>query len=143
MEFGRYEVDHDGFGGYQPLRGAYDGRYKMVLNLMTSDELYDLENDPQEMVNLIGNPEYDEVKKRLHQAILDNMYETRDPFRGYYWEDRPWNRITEFKTWDSRLMTRQRENEEYEPRQLDYGTGLPITEAVRKKGDSDAKFAKK
>lgn len=40
MEFGRYEVDHDGFGGYQPLRGAFDGRYKMVINLMTSDELY-------------------------------------------------------------------------------------------------------
>lgn len=93
------------------------------------------------MVNLIEKPEYEEVKKRLHQAILDNMYETRDPFRGYYWEDRPWNRRTEFKTWDSRLMTRQRENEEYEPRQLDYGTGLPMTAAVRKKGESDAKFA--
>ncbi len=25
MEFGRYEVDHDGFGGYQNLRGAFDG----------------------------------------------------------------------------------------------------------------------
>jgi uncharacterized sulfatase len=30
-------------------------------------------------------------------------------------------------------MTRQRENEEEEPRQLDYDTGLPITEAVRRK----------
>ena len=30
-------------------------------------------------------------------------------------------------------MTRQRENEEYEPRQLDYDTGLPMTESVRKK----------
>ena len=143
MEFGRYEVDHDGFGGYQPLRGAFDGRYKMVINLMTSDELYDLQEDPQEMKNLINEPGYDEIRKRLHEAILDNMYETRDPFRGYYWEDRPWNRITEYKTWDSRLMTRQRENEEYEPRQLDYGTGLPMTSAVRKKGQSDAKFAGK
>ena len=95
------------------------------------------------MKNLINEPGYDEIRKRLHEAILDNMYETRDPFRGYYWEDRPWNRITEYKTWDSRLMTRQRENEEYEPRQLDYGTGLPMTSAVRKKGQSDAKFAGK
>ena len=110
---------------------------------MTSDELYDLQEDPQEMKNLINEPGYDEIRKRLHEAILDNMYETRDPFRGYYWEDRPWNRITEYKTWDSRLMTRQRENEEYEPRQLDYGTGLPMTSAVRKKGQSDAKFAGK
>jgi uncharacterized sulfatase len=30
-------------------------------------------------------------------------------------------------------MTRQRENEEYEPRQLDYDTGLEMTEAVRPK----------
>ena len=26
MEFGRYEVDHDGFGGYQPLRAVFDGQ---------------------------------------------------------------------------------------------------------------------
>ena len=30
-------------------------------------------------------------------------------------------------------MTRQRENEEYEPRQLDYDTGLEMESAVRKK----------
>jgi uncharacterized sulfatase len=30
-------------------------------------------------------------------------------------------------------MTRQREDEDYEPRQLDYDTGLPMTAATRKK----------
>ena len=30
-------------------------------------------------------------------------------------------------------MTRQRENEEYEPRQLDYATGLPMETATRTK----------
>lgn len=143
MEFGRYEVDHDGFGGYQPVRAVFDGRYKLVINLMTTDELYDLETDPQEMKNLINDAAYQEVKVRLHEALLDNMYETRDPFRGYYWEDRPWNHDTRYRTWDSRLMTRQRENEEYEDRQLDYGTGLPMVKATRKKGESEAKFAKK
>ncbi|WP_394916564.1 sulfatase-like hydrolase/transferase [uncultured Robinsoniella sp.] len=141
MEFGRYEVDHDGFGGYQPVRAAFDGRYKLVINLMDTDEFYDLELDPEEMNNEIHNPEYDKEKKRLHKALLDQMYETRDPFRGYYWENRHWNPDTTYQTWDSRKMTRQRENEEYEPRQLDYGTGLPIREAVRVKGESDAKFA--
>ncbi|MDO5415699.1 MAG: sulfatase-like hydrolase/transferase [Lachnospiraceae bacterium] len=143
-EFGRYEVDHDGFGGYQPLRAVFDGRYKLVINLMTSDELYDLQEDPQEMKNLIEETgeELVEVKKRLHMALLDNMYRTRDPFRGYYWENRSWNQIPEWKTWDSRLMTRQRENEEYEPKQLDYGTGLEMTSAVRKKGDPGISFAK-
>ncbi len=134
MEFGRYEVDHDGFGGYQPVRCVFDGRYKLVINLMTSDELYDLQNDPDEMKNRILDASLDAEKKRLHEALLDNMYETRDPFRGYYWENRPWNSYPADKTWNSRLMTRQRENEEYEPRQLDYNTGLAMKEATRKKG---------
>lgn len=145
MEFGRYEVDHDGFGGYQPVRAVFDGRYKLVINLMTSDELYDLKEDIQEMNNLIYSEEEEliTVKKRLHEALLQNMYQTRDPFRGYYWENRGWNNYVQDKTWDSRLMTRQRENEEYEPRQLDYGTGLEMVYAVRKKGKSEAKFSKK
>ena len=134
MGFGRYEVDHDGFGGFQPIRCVYDGRYKLVINLLTSDELYDLETDPQEMDNKILDPALTEEKRRLHKALIDHMYDTRDPFRGYYWENRPWNSFPEDKTWDSRKMTRQRENEEYEPRQLDYGTGLPVEQAVRKKG---------
>lgn len=145
MEFGRYEVDHDGFGGYQPVRAVFDGRYKLVINLMTSDELYDLEQDPQEMENLIDSQDIHlvAVKKYLHKALIENMYDTRDPFRGYYWENRPWNPDTTYQTWDSHLMTRQRENTEYEPVQLDYGTGLPIVKAVRKKGESEAKFAGK
>ena len=36
-------------------------------------------------------------------------------------------------TWDDSGMTRQREDEDYEPRQLDYGTGLAMTAAVRRK----------
>lgn len=143
MEFGRYEVDHDGFGGFQPLRCVFDGRYKLVINLMTSDELYDLKKDPQEINNLIMCSDYREIACKLHEILLEKMGETRDPFRGYYWEERPWNPITKYKTWNHRLMTRQRENEEYEPKQLDYGTGLEITSAVRKKGQSEARFAKK
>lgn len=134
MEFGRYEVDHDGFGGFQPLRAVFDGRYKLVINLMTTDELYDLGTDPGEIKNLIYDKALDPVKKGLHQALLENMSITRDPFRGYYWEDRPWDPVTEYKTWANRFMTRQRENEEYEARQLDYATGLPMKEASRNKG---------
>lgn len=133
-EFGRYEIDHDGFGGFQPLRAVFDGRYKLVVNLLTSDELYDLENDPGELENLIASPAHAEIRNSLHDAILDQMNRTRDPFRGYYWERRPWRTDAAEASWDYTLMTRQREDEEYEPRQLDYGTGLPMTESVRKKG---------
>lgn len=33
--------------------------------IQASGKLYDLENDPDEFVNLASNPEYDGVKKRL------------------------------------------------------------------------------
>lgn len=135
LEFTRYEVDHDGFGGYQPLRAAFDGRHKLVVNLLTSDELYDLQEDPGEMRNLIGSgaPEHRAARDRLHDALLAWMNRTRDPFRGYHWERRPWRADARPATWGYTGMTRQRENEEYEPRQLDYDTGMPMTEAVRRK----------
>ncbi|MCG8481328.1 MAG: sulfatase-like hydrolase/transferase [Spirochaetales bacterium] len=133
MEFGRYEVDHDGFGGFQPIRACCDGRYKLVINLLTGDELYDLTDDPAEMENLIVSPRYTAVRNALHDRILRWMNETRDPFRGYYWEDRPWRSDRRASSWEYTGMTRQREHEEYEPRQLDYDTGLEMTEAVRKK----------
>jgi uncharacterized sulfatase len=134
VEFGRYEVDHDGFGGFQPIRAAFDGRYKLAVNLLSSDELYDLETDPDEMRNLIASPEHAAVRNALHDRLLDWMNRTRDPFRGYCWEHRPWRTDARPATWDYTLMTRQRENEEYEPRQLDYGTGLEMKQAVRRKG---------
>lgn len=133
MEFGRYEVDHDGFGGFQPIRCAFDGRYKLVVNLMTSDELYDLKTDPAEMKNLIESAEHTKIRDGLHDKMLDWMNKTRDPFRGYYWERRPWRADAQAATWAYTGWTRQRENEEYEPRQMDYDTGLPMKEATRKK----------
>ncbi len=133
IEFGRYEVDHDGFGGFQPIRCACDGRYKLVVNLLTSDELYDLAADPGELHNLIEAPEHATERDRLHEALLDWMNRTRDPFRGYYWERRPWRTDAQPATWAYTGHTRQRENEEYEPRQLDYDTGLEMTAATRRK----------
>lgn len=73
----------DYFGGFQPLRCIFDGRYKLAVNLLSSDELYDLEKDPQEMENLIEKEEYAKIRDRLHDKLLDWMDETRDPMRGY------------------------------------------------------------
>lgn len=133
IEFGRYEVDHDSFGGFQPLRAACDGRFKLVINLLTSDELYDLADDPAELDNRIADASLATVRDRLHDAILDWMNRTRDPFRGYYWERRPWRTDAALPTWTYTGLTRQREDEDYESRQLDYDTGLPMQAATRAK----------
>lgn len=134
VEFGRYEVDHDGFGGFQPMRGVTDGRYKLVVNLLSDDELYDLVGDPGEVVNLIAVPEYAGVRDRLHDRLLEWQNETRDPFRGYYWERRPWRTDARAATWEHDGMTRQRPDDSgYQPRLLDYVTGLEMTEPVRQK----------
>ena len=132
LEWGRYEVDHDGFGAFQPIRCVCDGRYKLSINLMVSDELYDLETDPGEMHNLIDSSEHAAVRDELHDRLLRWMNDSRDPFRGYYWGQRAWR--SDFpETWANAGMTRQRENDGYLPRELDYDTGLTMGQATRRK----------
>lgn len=139
-EFTRYEADHDGFGGLQMMRGVTDGRYKLLLHLCDTDELYDMQNDPAEIENLIesGNMQIIEVRNHLHDVLLAHMNTTRDTYRGYPWACRPW-RKEKMPCWENDGYTRQRENEEYEPRQLDYDTGLPMKTAVRSKLRYDEK----
>ena len=134
MEFARYEVDHDGFGGFQPIRCAYDGRYKLVINLLTSDELYDTSSDPDEKVNLINNASCAVIRDKIHDRLLQWMNETRDPFRGYYWERRPWRKDAAEASWSHSGMTRQRKADpDFEKTMMDYATGLEMTEHTRKK----------
>ncbi|UUN30038.1 sulfatase-like hydrolase/transferase [Streptomyces sp. FIT100] len=134
VEFGRYEVDHDGFGGFQPMRGIHDGRHKLVVNLLSDDELYDLESDPGEMRNLITDPAHTRIRDGLHDRLLAWMNDTRDPFRGSYWERRHWRTDAREATWAYDGMTRQRPDDPgYQPRMLDYTTGLEMTETVRSK----------
>ena len=133
IEFGRYEADHDGFGGFQPMRCIFDGRYKLVLNLLSEDELYDLQTDPYEMDNRLEDPLLRTVRDELLARLLAHMNQVRDPLRGYYWERRPWNTDANAATWDYTGFTRQRSEPDYEKSQLDYNTGLVPEELVRKK----------
>ena len=137
VEFHRYEIDHDGFGGIQFMRGVVTPEYKMAIHLLDeTDELYDTANDVNEMNNLIFDENYSEVRKDLHQKILDFMNNTRDPYRGYQWKRRTWNKDSEKGDWEVDYYTRQRPSYKDELVQLDYDTGLEITETVRfkKKG---------
>lgn len=105
MEFGRYEVAHDYFGGFQPLRCIFDGRYKLAVNLLSSDELDDLEKDPQEMENLIEKEEYAKIRCR------------------------PWRADAAPKSWNDSGMTRQKEPDYDEEGELRYIDAMPAEPA--------------
>lgn len=132
-EFNRYELWVDGGGAFQPMRSVFDGRYKLSVNLLSTDELYDIESDPEEMINLIDSDVHANERDRLHDAVLNWMNDTIDPFRGYYWERRPWRKDARPATWSYTGYDRYVENELDQPRFLDYNTGLPVKEFVWKK----------
>lgn len=132
IEFNRYEIDHDGFGGYQPVRAVVKGKWKLTVSLLSSDELYHLADDPEEMKNLIHSEEHKVIRDELHDLILEWQNQTRDPMRGYYWEARPWRTDRQNVTWNCGGYARRRHREKGEVGEIDYSTGLPITEYARK-----------
>jgi uncharacterized sulfatase len=128
IEFNRFEVDHDGYGAFFPQRCAFDGRYKLALNLLDLDELYDLATDPAELRNAIDDPSSASRRDQLHDALLDWMNRTRDPLRGPHWGRRSWRDLggSAFQG-----PTRPRPPDEgYFPRTLLYETGRPIDRLV-------------
>jgi arylsulfatase A-like enzyme len=54
-------------------------KWKYIWNLTDIDELYDLENDPWEMNNLIGNNSYSEVLTVLRHDLYNDLKERKDP----------------------------------------------------------------
>jgi len=132
LEFNRFEVDHDGFGAFAPIRCACDGRHKLAVNLLDTDELYDLAADPAELVNRIADPALAAVRDRLHDAILEWMGATRDPLRGPHWGRRAW-RDCGRSTWGG--PTRPRPfDPEFMPKTLLYDTGRVVDRPVYDKG---------
>ena len=132
VEFNRYERDHDGFGGLQLMRALITNEYKLALHLTDTDEFYVTAQDPYDLENRIDAPDCRAVRDRMHDRLLDWMNATRDPFRGYQWQCRPW-RTDRRPRWAVDGFTRQPENEPGEYRQLDYNTGLTMEQAVRAK----------
>ncbi|MBT9775149.1 sulfatase-like hydrolase/transferase [Clostridium sp. MCC353] len=68
------------FGGRIMLtqRIVWDGSYKYVFNGFDKDELYDLEEDPYELKNLIDNPSYREILKYMVGILWTKLRETGD-----------------------------------------------------------------
>jgi uncharacterized sulfatase len=122
IEFNRYEIEHDSWGGFQPIRSLVAGNYKLVINLLSTDELYDLGNDPAEVNNLIHDSDYADIRDGLHTRLIDWMNENRDPFRGPAWERRSWRTSRKLK-WMGYF--RPRPPDGYAPIVRYYDTGKP------------------
>ncbi len=60
------------------IRSVTTPRYKYSFIPQDIDELYDLELDPHELVNLSDNLNYAHIKESLKQLVLDNMKATSD-----------------------------------------------------------------
>ncbi|MBN1246928.1 MAG: DUF4976 domain-containing protein, partial [Anaerolineae bacterium] len=134
ITFQRYEIEHDSWGGFQPVRAIVKGQHKLVLNLLHSDELYDVVRDPGEVRNLIDVPEMAAVRDELHDRLLDWMYAKRDPFRGPVWERRPW-RASRRLQWRGEFRPRPADG--YAPDVRDYDTGLPTRGVKTEYGKKD------
>lgn len=132
-EFTRYELEAEGFGGYQPMRAAFDGRYKLAINLLSSDELYDVQEDPHEMKNLINSAQHAAIRNQLHDRILQWLADTNDPYRGYCWSRRPWRTDAPAASWGEGgpAARSHRLAEADEPPLLEYFSAAPSNSAPK------------
>lgn len=131
FEFNRFEIDHDGFGAFAPIRCVCDRRHKLVLNLLETDELYDLAADPGELRNLVAStaPDHTTARTRLHAALLAWMGRTRDPLRGPHWSRRTWNADFTGSTWGGPTRPRPADAAWFPPVKL-YDTAELVTRAI-------------
>ncbi len=121
ISFNRYELQHDSFGGFIPMRAWVSNDFKLVINLFDTDELYDRNNDPHEMHNLIEDENYAQIRNQLHDELCAHMDEIRDSFRTYQFVMRPWRKDIKPK-WIG--LYRPKPSDGVSPVFRDYDTGL-------------------
>ena len=122
IEFNRFEIDHDGFGAFAPIRCIVDAQHKLAINLLDTDEFYVRRDDPLELRNAVNDPAYAAVRERMHRQLVQWMNRTRDPLRGPHWMRRAWNGCDNHSTWGG--PTRPRPfDERWMPKTLLYDSG--------------------
>lgn len=63
---------------YYTQRAVMTNRYKYVFNGFDLDELYDLQSDPDELVNLANDPTYEDIKRDLCGRMWRFAYQEDD-----------------------------------------------------------------
>lgn len=132
IEFDRFEISNDSLGGFFPIRAIRKGGMKLVINLLDTDELYNMDADPAELRNLINDPDYENSRDALHDELLNWMYERRDPFRSPQWERRPWRKSRQFGWWGEYRLIPQ---DGYITDIRDYFTGRVMTRGAPRPAD--------
>lgn len=65
-------------------RMVKDRKYKFVYSPADIDELYDLENDPHELVNIIDDPSLEHVKEMMYTRMWEQAYLYEDTIFNPY-----------------------------------------------------------
>lgn len=67
--------------------------YDMSFGKLPAEELYAIETDPEQLVNLAGNPERKAVKEKLSKQLQDHLTQRKDPraLGQSPWDDYPFN----------------------------------------------------
>lgn len=73
-----YHTQSNGNELYGIQRSVTNTDFKLVYNGFDFDELYHLQEDPEEMVNLINKPEFKPVVKELYQKLWKHAFEHDD-----------------------------------------------------------------
>ncbi len=74
--------------GLYTTRMIRDDRFKYVWNLTDTDELYDLQSDPGEKINLIAHKDQQERIAAMRILLNDELHAHGDPFVGSEWINR-------------------------------------------------------
>ena len=65
--------EHNGHGHHFPQRMILHDRYKYVFSLHDMNELYDLQEDPFEMNNLVRDPQYADLTADMKQRLVQHF----------------------------------------------------------------------
>ena len=66
-----------------PIRSIRSHNFKYNIYVEFGEELYDLVNDPEEIINLAGDPEYAAVKVDLRDKLDTWIEQNQDVFYSY------------------------------------------------------------
>ena len=90
IEYHAFGAERTGDDGFFPIRALVTEEDKLVLNLLETDEFYDLEADPGEVDNRIEDPAVADRRDARFEELTELLANEVDPFYGTYWDERHW-----------------------------------------------------